>query len=217
MIVVLGAIQPGHEEHRAAQDGRRAHRARGQVRTLAQQVHRVDRLIPQGAIAQHADERPAIETFGNLKHGVDPAEGDDVGYEVRVEGREGGVDLARIFFIHGHGDLEAAPSPAETVDHLEAAHVGTHEQGAAAALRLLTHHVLAIDRDVEKLELPVDQIDAIVNGGREAQDLPKAVAHAWVAAEREAQKAPRMPTRGRCEQKEIDRDPVQRNAAQGAA
>ncbi len=73
-----------------------------------------------------------VEAFGNIEHGVDPAQGDDVGLEVRIDGREDGVDLARVLLVHGHGHLESVPPPAKAVHHLEAAHVGAHEQGTAA-------------------------------------------------------------------------------------
>ncbi len=159
MIVVPAAVQCGHEEHRAAQDRRRAHGARGQECALAEQGHCVHRLTPQRAVSEHADEGAAAETLGDVQHGVDPPEGNYVGDGPRIDGRERGVDLARILLVHGHGNLQSAAAAAETVHDLEAAHVGAHEHGAAPAVRLRQPHRLAFEGDIEQLELFVDQID----------------------------------------------------------
>src|SRR3984893_1546041 len=134
-----------------------------------------------------------------------------------MDGREYGLDLARFLLVHGHGHLESAPPPAKAVHHLEAAHVGAHEQGTAALVCLCEYLGLAFECDVEYPELLVDQIDAIVDGGGKAQYLTKAVARAGAPAEREAQVASRMAPRVRCEQKEIDRDSIQGNSAQSSA
>jgi len=45
----------------------------------------------------------------------------------------------------------------------------------------------ALDRDVEQIEAPVDEIDAVVNGGGEAQNLAEALARRRLAPERQAQ------------------------------
>ncbi len=118
---------------------------------------------------------------------------------MRIDGREDGVDLASILLVHGHGHLDSAPPTAEAVHHLEAAHVGAHEQGTAAAVYLRKYQGLALERDIEYPELLVDEIDAIVDGGGKAQYLTKAVARAWAPAEREAQVVSRMAPRARCE------------------
>src|SRR5207245_1381680 len=96
-----------------------------------------------------------------------------------IYGRESGVDLAGILLVHGHGDFKPAPLPAKAVHHLEAPHVGAHEQSAAAAVGLREQQGLALERDVECRELAVQQIDAIMNRGGKTQYLAKAVARAW--------------------------------------
>jgi hypothetical protein len=142
--------------------------------------------------SQDPDERPAVEAIGDFEHGVDLAENDGVGNVPRIDGREGGVDLAGILFVHGHGDVQPAPAAAETVHHLEAPQVRAHQQGAAAALQLRGHQFLAFERDVEPGKLTIDQENAIVNGGGKGQDLPKTVARIRPAAEREPQIAARL-------------------------
>ena len=68
--------------------------------------------------------------------------------EVRVDRREGGVDLAGIFFVHGHGDLKAAPHRPRLciTSKLPMSRPSARRGGV---LRLLAHHVLAFERDIE--------------------------------------------------------------------
>src|ERR1700691_1685356 len=170
LVIVLAAIQADHEYDGAAQDGGSAHRTGGHVGALAEQGHRLDRFVAESAVPHHADERAVIETLGNLEHGIDPAQGDDVRNRARIDGGENGIDLARVLFVHGHADVQSRLTPTQAVHDLEAAHVSSHEQGAAAAVHLRTHQRLPLDRDVELLETLVDEIDAVVNGGGKAQD-----------------------------------------------
>ena len=47
-----------------------------------------------------------------------------------------------------------------------------------AAIHLRAHQGLALDRDPERIVLLVDEVNPIVNGGREIQHVPKAIARA---------------------------------------
>ena len=89
MVVVVAAVQAGHEEYRAAQNGCCAHRTRGQVRWFAQQGHRLRRFASQSAVAEDADEGAAFEPVGDEEHGVDSAERDGIGQVPRIDGRQG--------------------------------------------------------------------------------------------------------------------------------
>src|SRR5580658_4537015 len=96
LIPVLAAIQADHEYHGAAQEGGGAHGTGGHIGTLAEQGHRLHRFVAEGAIAEHADECTVVETLGDLEHGIDPAQGDDVRNRARIDGGENGIDLARV-------------------------------------------------------------------------------------------------------------------------
>ena len=71
VVTVAAAIESDHENDGAPQYGCRTHRTRGQIRALAQDRHAVDGFIAERAIAQHADERATVQTFGDDQHRVD--------------------------------------------------------------------------------------------------------------------------------------------------
>lgn len=104
------------------------------------------------------------------------AQGDDVGHPTGIDRREDAADLACVFFVHGHGDAQPALTPAQGVHDLEAAHMRSQQQRAAAVLRPGQQHVLAFESDIEFFESTIDQIHAIVNRRRKGKDLQEAVA-----------------------------------------
>ena len=139
------------------------------------------------------------------------------GRAARIDRAENGVELARILLIHGHRYLEPGLAMPDAAHQLEAAQVGAHQECTSTRVQLRPHEGLALDRNVEVVELFVDEINAVVDGAGEVQDMPESVAHRRTAAEREPQIAPGMPARVRREQEKIRRDPVQDRAAQGPA
>src|SRR6202021_60604 len=108
-------------------------------------------------------------------------------------------------------------SPDQGMHHLEAAHMRAEQQGAAACGLMRQHQLFAFDRDVEFFKLAVDEVDAIVNGGREAQDLKEPIARRRRPAEGETQILQRMAPGTRSEQEEVRGDAVQNDAAGGAS
>ena len=171
------------------------------------------RLVAQRAIAQHTDEGAAIESFGNPQHRVDMAQRNDIRLCLGIDGGQDGIDLAGVILVHCHRYEESRLATADAADDFEATHVRAHQEGALAKLRLGAHEGVAFDGDLERIELFVDEIHAIMNGGREIQDVPEAFARPRRTAQRTAQIAARLAPRCRSEQEKIYGDAVERNAA----
>jgi hypothetical protein len=217
MVVIPAAVQSGHEEHGAAQDGGRAHRSGGKICLRSQEGHRLGRFLSQRAISQHTHAAALIETPGNGEHGVEVAERYDIRNRGRIDGRKDSADLAGVVLVHRHGNAQPALAPSQGMHDLKASHVRAQQQGASARRRLGQHHAFSLERDVEFFELLVHEIDAIVDRGRETQDLQKAVAGRRHPAECPSQIWPRVAPRAGPEEEEIRGDEIKDDAAQGAA
>src|SRR6185437_13922020 len=111
-------------------------------------------------------------------HGVEPAKTDDIQRELWTDGIEDGIDLPRIVLIHREADPEAFLAAAERPQDLEAAEMRAQQEAARSALQYLGDDLLAMNVQIEKTQLTVQQIDAIEHAGSKAVVVAKQVNHA---------------------------------------
>src|SRR5678815_1329865 len=132
VVAIAAAIEAKHQHQRPLQHGGDAERAGRKMRGLAQKPERGSPLVAKGAVAQHADDFAALERSFHFEHGVDFAELYDLQRELRIDGGEHGVELARVLRIHDKADARLRVEPAERADDFEATHVRAHQEAAAA-------------------------------------------------------------------------------------
>src|ERR1700733_5885767 len=107
MVVILAAVQADHEEYGATQDGGRAHGPGGHVRFTSEECDRLCGLFSQGAIGEHADISALIEPLGDVKHGVDLTQGNNVRNPIGIDGGEDTANFVRGLFNHSQGDAQS--------------------------------------------------------------------------------------------------------------
>src|SRR6202020_1304418 len=111
MVVILAAVQADHEEYGAAQDGGRAHGPGGHVCFPPQECDRLRGLFSQGTIGEYADIGALIEPLGDVEHGIDLAQGNNVRNPIRIDGGEDAANFVCVLFVHRHGDAQSRLSP----------------------------------------------------------------------------------------------------------
>ena len=167
MIGVAAAIQADHEDDLAAHDGGGSHRAEREMRRLAQESNDLGRLITEGPIAEDADDVSPVEVLLYFEHRIDLAEGDHVRFRSGIDGREQPLTL-RALPLHRHRHLQSrlASPDARMMSKLPTCAPMRKAPLPAAARR---NQVLAPTPNQNRSNCSVDQVDAVMNGGRERE------------------------------------------------
>ena len=94
-------------------------------------------------------------------------QGDDLRLRGRIDGRQCRCNLARVVLVHGHRYAQTGLAPANGAGYFEAADVSAHQERSVAGMERLEHQFLTGNRNVEQIEAPIGQKDAVVNRGCE--------------------------------------------------
>jgi hypothetical protein len=106
------------------------------------------------------------------------AQADDVLLRPRVDGPEGGVDLARIAFVHRHRHPQTPLLSADRAQYFETAQVCADQEDTLAVGQRRIDDLLVVYADVEQVEPIVDEEHTVMHHRRKTHEMPEQVAPA---------------------------------------
>src|SRR5690348_5806756 len=191
IIRPVAAIDPNHHHDRPLQQ--HCHpkwtlrkRRRDAEKRVADEIFAADI-----AVGEQPDEMTTVQSLGDGDERVRPSKANHLRLELWIDRRERGADLARVFLVHHETDGQIALATADRPRHLEAAEMRAEQDAAAAAPLDVPYDLLAVDANVELIDLLVQQKHAIEHAGREGQEMTKHIGNARLAAENPREVLPR--------------------------
>jgi hypothetical protein len=216
---IASAAQPGatHEEYLPLQERCESEGAVGKGGWAAEERQVPDAVLSGVAVGEDAYQLPAIEPVTQLQHGVELAEGEDVLACGGVDRCQYLVDLASVFGVHEHADRLRCMPVADGAENLEAAQVSAKQEDAAALGHMRFHMFKAVNLNVEEVEAAVQEVDAVVDGCGEGEDVAVTIGQTGRVSENALEIGPGGSSGLWGEEQEIDGDAVQYCAAELAS
>ena len=97
----------------------------------------------------------------------------DILLRCRVDGTQGSIEFACIFFVHHHSDSQAGLLATHCAQYFKAANMRAHQKNAVVRGVQFCHEVMLMNMDIEQVEMVIDQVNPVVNRGGEAQKMPE--------------------------------------------